>query len=282
MIVVITGASGFVGQRLSNLLRAEGHDVRAASLRRMLPPGTFRDCDAVVHLAGEPVAQRWTPAAQKRIRDSRMNGTRTLVETLAKLDRKPKVLVSASAVGYYGSRADEMLTETSAPSSDFLGRVAMAWEDEARKAEALGVRVVIPRIGVVLGRGGGALAKMLLPFRFCLGGRLGTGMQWMSWIHIDDLCSLISFAIRHEDVVGPVNAVSPDPVTNADFTRALGRAVHRPAICPVPAIALKVFFGSMSTILLGGQRVLPEAARRSGFQFKYPDLESALREAVPV
>jgi uncharacterized protein len=280
MIVAITGASGFVGQRLSEKLRAEGHTIRAVSLRTGLLVTAFQDCEAVVHLAGEPVAQRWTPAARTRIQESRVAGTRRLIGMLAKLERKPRVLVSASAVGYYGSRGDEILTESSPPAQDFLGQVATAWESEAHMAEALGIRVVIPRIGVVLGRGGGGLSQMLLPFKLGVGGRLGTGKQWMSWIHIDDLCALISFAIRHDDVNGPINAVSPTPVTNADFTRALGRAIHRPAIFPVPAVALTLLFGEMSTILLGGQRVLPQAAQQFGFQFKYPDLASALRDAV--
>jgi uncharacterized protein len=282
MTVAITGASGFIGRRLGERLRAEGHTVRGVSLRSAPPPSSFQDCDAVVHLAGEPVAQRWTASARQRIADSRILGTRAVVEALTKLERKPKVLVSASAVGYYGSRADEILIEASAPATDFLGQVATAWEAEARRAEALGIRVVTPRIGVVLGRGGGALAQMLLPFKLGVGGRLGSGKQWMSWIHLEDLCAMISYAIRNENIAGPVNAVAPAPVTNADFTRALGRALRRPTIFPVPAIALKLLFGEMSTVLLDGQRVIPQVAQDAGFQFQYPDLESALGDAVGV
>jgi uncharacterized protein (TIGR01777 family) len=230
-----------------------------------------------VNLAGEPVAQRWTAAARERISNSRIQGTRSLVAALRK--HPPQVLVSASAVGYYGSRGDEILTEDSAPSSDFLGQLAFGWEQEAHAAEQFGVRVVAPRIGVVLGRGG-ALAQMLLPFRLGVGGRLGTGKQWMSWIALDDLVSLIEFAIEDAALTGPVNAVAPNPVTNAIFTRALAAALHRPAIFPVPAFALKILFGEMSQILLGGQRVIPQKALRAGFPFRYAELGEALRQSV--
>jgi uncharacterized protein len=278
MNVVITGASGFVGRALSERLRAAGHGVSAISLRTQPPPDVFAGCQAVVNLAGEPVAQRWTAAAREQIANSRIQGTRSLVAALRQ--HPPAVLVSASAVGYYGSRGDEVLTEDSPPSADFLGEVAVAWEQEARAAEQFGVRVVTPRIGVVLGRGGGALAQMLLPFRLGAGGRLGTGEQWMSWIALDDLVSLIEFAIADTALSGPVNAVAPNPVTNADFTRALAKALHRPAIFPVPAFALKILFGEMSQILLGGQRVLPQAALRAGFQFRFAQLSEALRQSI--
>ena len=188
------------------------------------------------------------------------------------------MLVSASAIGYYGSRGDEILTEDSPPASDFLGQVALGWEQEARAAEQFGVRVVTPRIGVVLGRGGGALAQMPLPFRLGVGGRLGTGEQWMSWIALDDLVSLVEFAIANGALSGPVNAVAPNPVTNAAFTRELAAALHRPAIFPVPALALKILFGEMSQVLLGSQRVIPEAALRAGFQFRFTEVGEALRQ----
>jgi hypothetical protein len=188
--------------------------------------------------------------------------------------------VSASAVGYYGSRGDEILTEDSPPSTDFLGQVSVDWEQEAHAAEQFGVRVVTPRIGVVLGRGGGALAQMLLPFRLGVGGRLGTGEQWMSWIALDDLISLIEFVIADAALSGPVNAVAPNPVTNAVFTRELAAALRRPAILPVPAFALKILFGEMSQILLGGQRVIPQAALRAGFHFRFAELGEALRQVV--
>jgi len=278
MNVAITGASGFVGRALSERLRASGHSVTPISLRTQPPPEVFAGCQAVVNLAGEPVAQRWTTAARERISNSRIQGTRSLVAALRK--HPPAVLVSASAVGYYGSRRDEILAEGAPPSADFLGQVAVKWEQEARAAEQFGVRVVTPRIGVVLGRGGGALAQMLLPFRLGVGGRLGTGEQWMSWIALDDLVSLIEFAIEHAALTGPVNAVAPNPVTNAVFTRELAAALHRPAIFPVPAFALKILFGEMSQILLGGQRVIPQDALRAGFQFRCTDLGQALRQAI--
>jgi uncharacterized protein (TIGR01777 family) len=278
MNVAITGASGFLGRALSERLRASGRSVTAISLRTQPPPESFARCQAVVHLAGEPVAQRWTASARDRILNSRIQGTRSLVAGLRK--HPPAVLVSASAVGYYGSRGDEILTEDSPPSSDFLGQVARGWEQEARAAEQFGVRVVTPRIGVVLGRGGGALAQMLLPFRLGVGGRLGAGNQWMSWIALDDLVSLIEFAITDAALRGPVNAVAPNPVTNAVFTRELAAVLHRPAIFPVPAFALKILFGEMSQILLGGQRAIPQAALRAGFQFRFVELSEALRQII--
>lgn len=278
MNVAITGAAGFLGRALSNRLRASGRSVTAISLRTQPPPEIFAGCQAVVHLAGEPVAQRWTAAARERISNSRIQGTRSLVAALRQ--HPPSVLVSASAVGYYGSRGDEILTEESPPASDFLGQVALGWEQEAHAAEQFGVRVVTPRIGVVLGRGGGALAQMLRPFRLGVGGRLGAGNQWMSWIALDDLVSLIEFAITDAALRGPVNAVAPNPVTNAVFTRELAAALHRPAIFPVPAFALKILFGEMSQILLGGQRVIPQAALRAGFQFRFAELGEALRQVI--
>jgi len=278
MNVAITGASGFIGRALSERLRAGGHSVTAISLRTPPPPEVFAGCQAVVHLAGEPVAQRWTAATRERIIVSRIQGTRSLVAALR--DHPPDVLVSASAVGYYGSRGDEILTEDSPPSSDFLGEVALGWEHEAHAARQFGVRVVTPRIGVVLGRGGGALAQMLPPFRLGVGGRLGTGKQWMSWISLDDLVSLIDFVIAIPAISGAVNAVAPNPLTNAVFTRELAAALHRPAIFPVPAFALKILFGEMSQILLGGQRVVPQAALRAGFQFRFAEVGEALRHAV--
>jgi len=277
MKVAITGASGFVGRALSERLRASSHSVIAVSLRTQPPAEVFAGCQAVVNLAGEPVAQRWTAAARERISNSRIQSTRSLLAALRQ--HPPAVLVSASAVGFYGSRGDEILTEDSPPSSDFLGQLALHWEQEARAAEQFGVRVVTPRIGVVLGRGG-ALAKMLLPFRMGVGGRLGSGQQWMSWIALDDLVSLIEFAIDEAAFSGPVNAVAPNPVTNADFTRELAAALHRPAILPVPAFALKILFGEMSQVLLGGQRVIPQAALHAGFQFQFSDLGQALRKAI--
>ncbi len=276
MKVVITGGSGFIGRAIAERLRVGGHTVTAVSLRTPPGPAFFTGCDAVVHLAGEPVAQRWTGAAKQRIMDSRVQGTRTLIAALRQ--HPPPVLVSASAIGYYGSRGDEILTEDSQPGADFLGQVAVAWEQEARAAEQFGVRVVTPRIGAVLGRGGGALPKMALPFRFGVGGRLGNGKQWTSWIHLDDLIALVEFSIMTTAVRGAVNAVAPNPVTNADFTRALAAALHRPAIFPVPAAVLKLVLGEMSQVVLASQRVIPEAALRAGFQFRFTEVGDALRQ----
>ncbi len=276
MKVAITGASGFIGRAVAERLRGSGHSVIPVSLRATLNPEVFAGCQAVVHLAGEPVAQRWTAAARQRILNSRVEGTRSLVAALR--HQPPAVLVSASAIGYYGSRGDEILTESSPAGSGFLAQVALGWEQEARAAETSGVRVVTPRIGVVLGRGGGALAQMTTPFRLGVGGRLGSGQQWMSWIALDDLVSLIEFAVTNTALRGPVNAVAPNPVTNAGFTRELAAALRRPAIFPVPELALKLLFGDMSQVLLGSQRVLPEAAMRAGFRFRFTEAGEALRQ----
>ncbi len=271
MNVAITGASGFIGRRLAARLRSNGHAVAAVSLRRTPQPDDFAGCDAVVHLAGEPVAQRWTAAAKERIMQSRVQGTRALVAALR--EHPPNVMVSASGVGYYGSRGDDVLTEREPAGSDFLAEVCAAWEREAQKLDA---RVVPLRIGMVLGEGGGALQKMLVPFRLGVGGRLGSGKQWMSWIHIDDLCDLILFALKESTLRRVLNATSPHPVTNAEFTHALAHALHRPALVPAPAFALRALLGEMSGMLLGSQRAVPEAALLAGFEFRYPDVGGAL------
>lgn len=276
MIIAVTGASGFIGRRLTERLRAEGHTVREISLRRGTPMVPV--CHAVVHLAGEPVAQRWTRSARERILTSRVEGTKSLVKALS--EHPPPVLISASGIGYYGSRGDEILTEKSMRGADFLAQVVIGWEREARAAEQLGIRVVALRFGMVLGRRGGALQKMLLPFRLGLGGRLGSGRQWMSWIHLDDLISLIGFAIESAQCAGAMNAVAPHPVTNAEFTHDLARALHRPAIFPVPEFALKLLYGEMSQVILGSQRVVPEAALQAGFEFRFPELGPALRQIM--
>ena len=278
MNVAITGASGFVGRAVAENLRNSGHVVRAVSLRGTLAPDALAGVNAVVHLAGEPVAQRWTAAARERIMRSRIDGTRSLVAAMR--GKPPQVLISASAVGYYGSRGDEILTEAAPAADDFLGRVAAAWEEEALAAEPLGVRVARLRIGMVLGPNGGALARMLPPFRLGVGGRLGSGRQWMSWIHIQDLIALIAFLMKESTVRGVFNAASPFPVTNREFTQALAEAVHRPAILPVPAFALRLIFGEMAEVLLASQRAVPDAAQRAGFVFQHPDVFAALAQIV--
>jgi len=276
MNVAITGASGFIGRAVAESLRSSGHIVRTVSLRGRLEPAALAGVNAIVHLAGEPVAQRWTAAVRDKIMRSRVDGTRTLVAAMR--GQPPQVLISASAVGYYGSRGDEILLESAPPADDFLGRVAKAWEEEAQAAEPLGVRVARLRIGMVVGPNGGALARMLPPFRLGVGGRLGSGRQWVSWIHIDDLVALIAFLMKESTVRGVFNATSPFPVTNREFTRALAEAVHRPAILPVPAFALRLMFGEMSEVLLASQRALPDAAQRAGFVFQHPDIFAALAQ----
>jgi uncharacterized protein (TIGR01777 family) len=239
----------------------------------------LRDADAMVHLAGEPVAQRWNDEVKRRIRESRVTGTRNLVEGIARLTRKPAVLISASATGYYGSRGDSLLDETSAPGAGFLAEVCVEWEREAFAAKALGVRVATVRTGLVLDPRGGALEKLLPPFRLGVGGRLGDGRQWTPWIHVDDLVGIYAFALTSA-ASGPLNGTAPDPVTNAEFTRALAKALHRPAIFPVPKPALKILFGEMADMLFDSQRVLPKQTEAAGFQFRYPRLEPALAQLL--
>ena len=274
MNITLSGASGFIGTRL----RAEltGHNIRAVGHRTGgWDPAVLRETDAVIHLAGEPVGQRWTAAAKERIRESRVQGTRRLVEAMASIPQPPRILICASAIGYYGARGDEVLAETSAPGHGFLSEVCVAWEREAQAAESLGTRVVRMRTGLVLDRNGGALARMLPPFRMGLGGPLGSGRQWMSWIHIQDLAALFVYALEHP-LSGPVNGVAPEPVTNVEFTRALASALHRPAVLPVPTAVLQLMFGEMSEMLLASQRVLPRAAEAGGFTFRYPNIRQAL------
>ncbi len=293
MRITLTGATGFIGKALAKRLSDEGHELRILSrnpsdrpgfhawnpLGGEPPPESLENAAAVIHLAGEPVAQRWTPEAKRLIRESRVMGTRYLVQALSTQSRRPEVLVCASAIGYYGDRGEETLTEQSHPGAGFLPETCVAWEQQADLASALGIRVVKLRIGIALGDGG-ALAKMLPPFRAGLGGPLGGGRQWMSWIHIDDLAGLAAFALRTPTLRGAVNAVSPQPVRNAEFTRSLGAAVRRPAIFPVPAFGLKLIYGEMAEVLLGSQRVLPAAAQSAGFQFRFNDLQSAFADLM--
>ncbi|HYW42979.1 MAG TPA: TIGR01777 family oxidoreductase [Bryobacteraceae bacterium] len=297
MKITISGASGLIGRRLMKALMNDKHSIHVLSRHAgtNLPPGvrisvwdppkgeppadSLREADAIIHLAGEPVAQRWTAHAKQSIRDSRVAGTRNLVQALAKLAQRPPMLVCASAVGYYGSRGDETLSESSAPGSGYLAEVCQAWEKEAQAAESLGMRVVQVRTGLVLDARGGALQRMLPPFRMGVGGKLGDGRQWMPWIHVQDLVSLYRFAID-QPLKGPMNGVSPYPVVNADFTKALAGALKRPAFLPMPGFALHLLFGEMSGILLASQRVLPKAAEAAGFRFQFPQLPAALADAL--
>lgn len=277
MTVGVTGAAGFLGTRLTAELKSRGHN--AYRLTRNPSAESIAPAHAVIHLAGEPVFQRWTPEAKQRIYESRATGTRNVVSAMAKNPTHPSVLICASAIGIYGSRGDEILTENSSPGSDFLAQVVVEWEKSAQAAESLGCRVVMLRFGIVLGKGG-ALGAMLLPFKLGVGGRIGSGKQWMSWIHISDATKLILFALENPEVRGPLNATSPHPVTNQEFTNDLGRVLHRPAIFPVPQFALKLLFGEMAGVLLGSQRVLPAAAQAAGFEFQYTELTPALADLL--
>ena len=276
MNIAITGASGFIGQALSQALGKQGHAVRAISVRGPLPPDALQPIDAVIHLAGEPIAQRWTAEARKRIVDSRVEGTRRLIDAMRA--HPPQVLISASAVGYYGSCGDTILTETSPAGTDFPAQATVAWEHEAMKAADLGTRVALLRLGIVLGPNGGALEKMLTPFRLGLGGPIAGGKHWTAWIHLNDVIALVAFLLKESTVRGAFNATSPHPVTNADFTRALARALHRPAFFPIPEFALKMLFGEMATLLFASQRVVPKATLAQGFTFEYPDIYAALEQ----
>lgn len=298
MNITLTGASGFIGNRLVARLAAAGHALHLVGRRRpadlaagiafstwdanqdSFPAASLDGADAVIHLAGEPVAQRWSAEVKDRIRRSRVEGTTALVRALAGRERRPRILIAASAIGFYGDRGDQLQTEASPPGKGFLPDICVAWERAADEATRLGLRVVKLRIGVVLGADGGALEKMLPPFRMGAGGPIGDGQQWMSWIHVDDMVGLLQFALESDTLSGAINATSPQPVTNAAFAKALGAALHRPAIFPVPVFALKLLYGEMAEVVLASQRVEPVAALRAGYRFQYPDLDQALRQLL--
>jgi uncharacterized protein (TIGR01777 family) len=295
MNVLLTGATGTIGRRL--VARLPGARVLSRSPERataalggvralpwdgrsVVAPGTLEGVDAVVHLAGEPVAEgRWTPAKKQSIRESRVLGTRALVESLRASGTRPRVLVCASAVGFYGDRGDEVLDEGSPAGKGFLSDVCAAWEAEASAASALGLRVLSLRIGLVLDREGGALARMLTPFRFGLGGPMGDGRQWLPWIHVEDVVGLVLHALEH-DVSGAMNAVGPEPVRQVDFARALGRLLGVPAFLKAPRFALRAAFGEMADVLLASQRALPAKAMASGYTFRHPALAGALEDLL--
>jgi uncharacterized protein (TIGR01777 family) len=296
MRALVTGATGFIGQRLlASLERPVILSRRPEVAKRTVgnaevfawepesgppPIASLDGVDVVFNFAGESVAGgRWTAQRKERIRSSRILGTRNLVDGIESKKKRPRVLVSASAVGYYGSRGDEVLQESAAPGSDFLAEVCQAWEAEAQRAAQFGVRVVTPRIGLVLGRGGGALARILIPFRLGLGGRLGSGRHWMPWIYLDDLVGMFLHAAK-SGISGPMNAVGPSPVTNREFTRALAAALHRPAVFPVPAFALRVMYGELASVLLASQRVVPHVAVSAGYRFRYTSLDDVLGEIL--
>jgi uncharacterized protein len=295
MRITISGASGFLGRPLVQHLLAAGHHIslliRKPSLglpkevqtflwdaRLEEPPmEALAGADAVIHLSGESVAQRWTPGVKKLIRSSRIDSTRLLVQALSTMSQRPGILLCASATGFYGERGDEVLSEGSAAGEGFLPAVCVEWEQQANLARALGIRVNALRTGVVLGVGGGALDKMLPPFRAGIGGRLGDGQQWMSWIHHEDWVLLVEHLLQPGLAAGPVNFCAPQPCRNEEFTQALAQALRRPAFLPVPEFALKFLFGEMAEVILGSQRVIPEVALASGYRFRHPELANALK-----
>ena len=295
MKILVTGGTGFVGHSLCPALAADGHEVVILTRQpapRMPAAGVSSvtrldgldasDFGGVVNLAGAPIGDgRWTEARKKLLLDSRVNTTARLVEWMARAKRRPPVLVSASAVGYYGEQGDRPITEDTTPTPGFTHDLCAAWEREAAKAGELGVRVCLMRIGVVLDDGGGALAKMLPAFRMGAGGRLGTGKHWFPWIHRADVTAICQWLLESDQARGAYNVGAPNPVTNAEFTRALGRALGRPTVLPMPEAALKLLFGEMSELLLVSDRMLPKRLLDEGFKFRYPDLDRALAAIFP-
>lgn len=294
MNVLIVGATGFVGRALVGRLLADGHTLQAVvrdpgRARAALPAAVglvpdaelqtgLASADAVVNLAGEPILpRRWTAERKEVLRASRVDLTRRLVGTMAA--HAPRVFVSVSAVGFYGDRKDEVLTERSGPGDDFLARLCVDWEAAARGAEPLGTRVVLPRLGVVLGAGG-ALGAMLPPFRLGLGGPYGPGTQYMPWVHLDDVVGVLAAALGDDRYAGPVNLVGPAPSTNREFARALGAVLGRPALVPAPAVAMRLALGEAASVLLGGQRAVPERLTALGYAFRFPSLDAALQSAI--
>lgn len=305
MKVAIAGATGFVGSRLVERLHNEGHQVliltrNSATAQKVFPKSNFdkleiitytptesgswqqviTGCDAVVNLAGEPIAEeRWTPERQQEILKSRQLGTQKIVEAIAQAEPKPKVLVNASAIGYYGTSETATFDETSPAGDDFLAQVCLAWEAEAEKVTTVGVRLVILRLGIVLGMGG-AIAKMLTPFKIFAGGPIGSGRQWFSWIHRDDLVSLILQALTRPDIEGVLNATAPNPVRMSELAQTMGQTLKRPSWLPVPSFALEALLGDGAMVVLEGQQVLPKRALASGFDYQYPTVKQALAEIV--
>jgi len=297
MKILITGGTGFIGSALTRSLTDQGYEVTVLSrnpdsvekicghgikaldnLNQLKPEDTFQ---AIINLAGAPIFDaRWSDARKQIIRDSRINLTMQLVASMARMAVKPELLISGSAIGYYGDQGDTVLTEQSATHKDFSEQLCTDWENEAKKAEQLGVRVCLIRTGLVLAEGGGLLKRMLLPFRLGLGGRLGDGQQWMSWIHRQDWIAIARLMITDSSMQGAYNATAPNPVTNSEFARTLAHCLNRPALLPVPAWLLKILLGEMSGLVLGSQRVMPERLLALGFKFQYTDLSSALNQVL--
>jgi hypothetical protein len=300
MRIFITGSNGFVGTNLGRFFLNEGHEVtglvRTEEKGKILPngmsyvvgegtkPGKWQEAvsghDVLINLAGVPIFQRWTPAYKRLLYDTRILTTRNLVDAIPAEIGSSVTLLSTSAVGYYGATRDEELGESSPPGDDFLATLALDWEGEAAKAREKGVRVVITRFGVVLGRDGGALAQMVLPFRFFVGGPLGNGRQWFSWIHIEDLCRAAHFVMTDKEINGPVNFTAPGPVRNRHLARAIGKALRRPSIMPAPAFMIRLLMGEFGSVILRGQRVVPRLLQSRGFKFKFADIEASLADLL--
>lgn len=295
MRIAVTGSTGLIGQALVPALRAAGH-IPVPLVRRTPKPGEVQwdpatgsldpaglaGIDGAVNLAGETIATRWTSEARRKIRESRIQATRLLAETMAGLTPRPSVLISVSAVGYYGDRGDELLTEGSGPGEGFLAQLAQDWEQSAEPARSAGIRVVHPRFGIVLSKEGGALGQMLLPFKLGIGGRLGSGRQWMSWIALEDVVAGLLHLLQTDTLQGPVNFAAPGAVRNAEFTRRLAKVLARPAIIPAPRPALYLLYGKdmPQETLFVSSRVIPHKLEESGFRFRYPELEPALRHVL--
>lgn len=302
MKLVVAGATGFIGSALCSRLMERRHTLTLltrhappdastpAKTWRHWTPGTPGDwealldgTDGVINLAGEPIAaKRWTDHQKNNIRSSRIDATESIVEAIAKAKRKPAFLLNGSGVGYYGPHGDEIVTEETPAGSDFLSSLCRAWEEEAQRAESMKIRVVRLRTGIVIGPGGGALAKMVPPFKFFIGGPLGSGAQWMSWIHLEDEIGLILHLIKTPQAAGAVNATAPNPATMKEFCRTLGKVMRRPSWAPVPGFALRFMLGEMADMLLTGQRVVPAAAQKLGYQFRYENLYDALQACMPL
>ena len=298
MRILLTGASGLIGRALQKSFAAKGHEMllagrsepkKANQIKWTVEDGfldtdldRLEGLDAFIHLAGENISGlRWTDEKKKAIRDSRVIGTRNVVNALSKLRQKPKVFISGSAMGFYGDRGDEIVNEASGPGDTFLSDVSKDWEAESRRAEDLGIRTVLLRTSIVLSKDGGALATMITPFKFGVGGVIGSGKQWMSWISLDDVVEIVNFALENENLRGAVNLASPNPVTNEEFTKTLGEVLYRPTILPLPEFAVNLVFGEMGdALLIHSTRVEPKRLQDAGYQFRFPDLKGALEHAV--
>jgi uncharacterized protein (TIGR01777 family) len=297
MKVFITGGSGFVGSHLTEFLLSRGHEVTVLARTPRIPTehenlsliagdatrvgpwqDALKDHDAVINLAGATIFKRWTDDYKRLLRDSRIITTRNIVDAIPR--DSDITLLSTSAVGYYGFAEDEKLTESAPPGTDYLARLARDWETEALKATEKGSRVVITRFGIVLGADGGALQQMTAPFRFFVGGPIGHGKQWLSWIHIEDLCHALELCLANEAISGPLNVTAPNPVRNGEMSRAIGDVLHRPSFMSAPGFMIKLMLGEFGSVILKGQRVIPEALERAGFRFKFPDIQTALNDLL--